>query len=175
MKVSRSDTLMTKEHAAERDEPEEGNTRADRVRLLIMAVAAVSSGLGVWHASSPHDVVAVAATLLGGYPVYVETLRSLSHRHINMEVSMTIAIVASSSLAILPAVVITFFVLLSEYIETFAVDRGRATIVNWKNLSQGRLWSEGMETRLRWDCRRSGSGKSWSSDTGKGFLSTGSW
>lgn len=44
---------------------------------------------------------------------------------------MTVAIAASLLFAqFLPAVVITFFVLLSEYIETYAVDRGRATIAN---------------------------------------------
>src|SRR4029077_8998260 len=52
------------------------------------------------------------------------------HRSINMEVSMTVAIVASLLVAqFTAAVVVTFFVLLSEFIESYAVDKGRATIV----------------------------------------------
>jgi Cu+-exporting ATPase len=114
---------------AEPIEPEHGNTRGDLVRLSIMAVAAVSSGIGISLRILPFDVVAIAATLLGGYPVYKETLQSLRHGHVNMEVSMTVAIFASLILAqFTVSVVITFFVLLSEYIETYAVDKGRQTI-----------------------------------------------
>jgi len=120
---------MAKERTPEPAEPEHGNTRADLVRLSIMALAAVSSGIGISLRILPFDVVATAATLLGGYPVYKETLQSLRHSHINMEVSMTVAIFASLILGqFTVSVVITFFVLLSEYIETYAVDRGRQTI-----------------------------------------------
>jgi Cd2+/Zn2+-exporting ATPase/Cu+-exporting ATPase len=108
---------------------QEGNTNKDVIRLLLMAAAAFSSWIGFWRYIAPFDLIAVVASLVGGYPVFVETFRSLRHRHINMEVSMTIAIFATLLTGqSLPAVVITFFVLLSEYIETFAVDRGRATV-----------------------------------------------
>jgi len=108
----------------------EGNSRGDVVRLLLVGAAALLSWIGLWKFFAPFDLIAVVASVAGGYPVYVETFQSLRHRHINMEVSMTIAIVASLLfLQFLPAVVITFFVLLSEYIETYAVDRGRDTIV----------------------------------------------
>jgi heavy metal translocating P-type ATPase len=120
---------MADGRASEPDEPEHGNTRTDRIRLLVMAVAAVSSGLGVWRQLLPIDAVAIAATLLGGYPVYKETLLALRHGRVNMEVSMAVAIFASLLLGqFTVSVVITFFVLLSEYIETYAVDRGRQTI-----------------------------------------------
>jgi Cu+-exporting ATPase len=120
---------MTYERTAESDEPGHGNTMADLVRLSIMAVAAVSSGIGISLRILPFEAVAVAATLLGGYPVYKETLQSLRHGHVNMEVSMAVAIFASLILGqFTVSVVITFFVLLSEYIETYAVDKGRQTI-----------------------------------------------
>src|SRR6266571_1871085 len=106
-----------------------GNTRADVARLSIMAVAAVSSGIGIWR-FLPIDFVAIAATLLGGYPAYKETLRALRHGQINMEVSMAVAIFASLIVRqFTVSVVITFFVLLSEYIETYAVDKGRQIIL----------------------------------------------
>jgi len=107
-----------------------GNTRTDTVRLAIMAAAAVSSWSGVWGQLLPIDVVAIAATLLGGYPVYRETLRALKQGHINMEVSMAVAIFASLIVRqFTVSVVITLFALLSEYIETYAVDKGRQTIL----------------------------------------------
>lgn len=104
--------------------------RENRIRLLLMGVAALFSYLGFWRGFTPIDVVAIAATLIGGYPVFVETFHSLRHRSITMEVSMTVAIAASLIVGqFTAAVVITFFVLLSEFIEAYAVDKGRATIV----------------------------------------------
>lgn len=104
--------------------------REDVIRLSLMGVAALFSYLGFWRSFTPIDFVAIGATLAGGYPVFVETFRSLRHRAINMEVSMTVAIVASLLVGqFTAAVVVTFFVLLSEYIEEYAVDKGRATIV----------------------------------------------
>ena len=121
---------MADEREVESAEPGEGNTRADLVRLSVMAVVAVASGIGIYLKILPFDIVAIAATLVGGYPVYKETLQSLKHGRINMEVSMTVAIFASLALGqFTVSVVITFFVLLSEYIETYAVDKGRQTIV----------------------------------------------
>ncbi len=104
--------------------------REDEIRLSLMGLAALFSYLGFWRSFSPIDFVAIGATLVGGYPVFAETFHSLRHRSINMEVSMTVAIVASLLVGqFTAAVVVTFFVLLSEFIEAYAVDKGRATIV----------------------------------------------
>jgi len=104
--------------------------RKDEIRLVLMGVAALISYLGLLHGITPVDVVAIGASLIGGYPVFMETFRALRHRSINMEVSMTVAIVASLLVAqFTAAVVVTFFVLLSEFIESYAVDKGRATIL----------------------------------------------
>jgi Cu+-exporting ATPase len=95
-----------------------------------MGIAALLSWLGIWRLFLPFDFIAITATLLGGFPVYKETFLSLRHRHVNMEVSMAVAIFASlASEQFTVSVVITFFVLLSEYIETYAADKGRETIV----------------------------------------------
>jgi Cd2+/Zn2+-exporting ATPase/Cu+-exporting ATPase len=104
--------------------------REDEIRLFLMGVASLFSYLGFWRSFSPIDFVAIGATLVGGFPVFIETFHSLRHRSINMEVSMTVAIVASLLVGqFTAAVVVTFFVLLSEFIEAYAVDKGRATIV----------------------------------------------
>jgi Cd2+/Zn2+-exporting ATPase/Cu+-exporting ATPase len=109
---------------------EPARSREDEIRLFLMGVAALFSYLGFWRGVIPIDLVAIGATLIGGYPVFIETFHSLRHRAINMEVSMTVAIVASLLVGqFTAAVVVTFFVLLSEFIEAYAVDKGRATIV----------------------------------------------
>jgi Cd2+/Zn2+-exporting ATPase/Cu+-exporting ATPase len=96
----------------------------------LVAIAAVSSWLGLWRTFAPIDIIGIVVALIGGYPVYIETLRALRHGHVNMEVSMTVGIAASLAIGqFTVAVVITFFVLLSEYIESYAVDKGRETIV----------------------------------------------
>ncbi len=106
----------------------------NEIRLFLMGLAALISYLGFWRSFTPIDVVAIGATLVGGYPVFVETFHALRHRAINMEVSMTVAIVASLLVGqFTAAVVVTFFVLLSEFIEAYAVDKGRATIVKLEN------------------------------------------
>src|SRR5437667_9413049 len=95
-----------------------------------MGVAALFSYLGFWRGFSPIDFVAIGATLVGGYPVFVETFHSLRHRSIKLEVSMTVAIVASLLVGrVTAAGGVTFFVLHSEFIEASEVDRGRATDV----------------------------------------------
>ncbi len=105
-------------------------TRKNEIRLFLMGIAALTSYLWILRGLAPIDVVAIGATLIGGYPVFIETFHSLRHRSINMEVSMTVAIVASLLVfQFTAAVVVTFFVLLSEFIESYAVDKGRATIV----------------------------------------------
>jgi heavy metal translocating P-type ATPase len=108
--------------------------RKNILRLALVLAAALASWLGLWKVLFPFDLIAIAATILGGYPVYKETAQSLSHGRVNMEVSMAVAIVASLLLGqYTVAVVITFFVLLSEFIEEYAEDRGRQTITLLEN------------------------------------------
>ena len=112
----------------------EENTSRELLRLALIGVAALLSWMGIWHVFVPIDLIAILATIVGGYPVYKETFGALRHGHVNMEVSMTIAILASLAVGqYTVSVVITFFVLLSEYIETYAVDKGRQTITLLEN------------------------------------------
>src|SRR5208283_5776530 len=110
------------------EEHEESKSRR-LLRLAIIGIAALLSCIGIWRMFLPIDFIAILATLVGGYPVYKETFGALRHGHVNMEVSMTVAIFASLAVGqYTVSVVITFFVLLSECIETYAVDKGRQTI-----------------------------------------------
>ena len=118
-----------KEATQAEEEHEESKSRR-LLRLALMGIAALLSWIGIWRQFLPIDFIAIFAALVGGYPVYKETFGALRHGHVNMEVSMTVAIFASLAVGqYTVSVVITFFVLLSEYIETYAVDKGRQTII----------------------------------------------
>jgi len=121
--------VESKEDDQAGEEHEESKSR-ERLRLVLMGIAALVSWIGIWHVFLPIDFIAILATLVGGYPVYKKTFGALRHGHVNMEVSMTVAIFASLAVGqYTVSVVITFFVLLSECIETYAVDKGRQTII----------------------------------------------
>lgn len=111
-------------------EEEAHNTRVDLIRICLVAGAATISLTALGKRFEPVDYVAIIVVILGGYPVCRETFESLRHGHINMEVSMAVAIFASLAVGqYAVSALITLFVLISEYIENYAVDRGRATIV----------------------------------------------
>jgi cation transport ATPase len=110
------------------EQPE--NKRLEIVRLAIMATIIV---IVAWmHLLQPAwlgNIVVVVAVFAGGYPIFKESLVSLRKGRVNMELSMVIAIVASLALyQFLPAIVITFFALLSEFVESFIVKKGRQNI-----------------------------------------------
>ena len=110
------------------EEPE--NKKLEILRLASMAVVIV---LIAWmHLLQPTwlgNIVVVIAVLAGGYPIFKESLAALRKGRVNMELSMVIAIIASLALyQYLPAIVITFFALLSEFVEGFIVQKGRKNI-----------------------------------------------
>jgi Cd2+/Zn2+-exporting ATPase/Cu+-exporting ATPase len=103
--------------------------RKELLRLALMAASAAASWLGLWRHLLPFDLIAILATLIGGYPIYKETFHSLRHKRISMEVSMALAIIVSFAVGqFTAAVVIAFFVILAEFLETYAVETGRETI-----------------------------------------------
>jgi Cd2+/Zn2+-exporting ATPase/Cu+-exporting ATPase len=71
----------------------------------------------------------VVGLLVGGYPIFKEAFENLLERHMTMELSMTIAIVAAAAIGeFFTALVITLFVLVAEVLEGLTVGRGRKAI-----------------------------------------------
>src|SRR5438876_10005379 len=94
----------------------------DEIRLSLMGLAALFSYLGFWRSFSPIDFVAIGATLVGGYPVFVETFHYLRHRSINVEVAMTVAVVPSLLFGQVTAtVIVTFLVVVSDFLDAWYV------------------------------------------------------
>src|SRR5215472_14424322 len=110
------------------EEPE--NKKLEIVRLAVMATITVA--VAWMHLLQPAwlgNIVVVIAVFAGGYPIFKESLVALGKGRVNMELSMVIAMIASLALyQFLPAIVITFFALLSEFVEGFIVKKGRKNI-----------------------------------------------
>jgi Cd2+/Zn2+-exporting ATPase/Cu+-exporting ATPase len=103
--------------------------RGDMIRIGLVACAALASLLGVWKRFLPFDVFALAATAIGGYPIYKEALDNLMARRMNMELSMTIALAAALAIGeLFTANLIVLFVLIAELLEDLTVDKGRRAI-----------------------------------------------
>ena len=98
-------------------------------RVLFVALAAAAVWFRVWEPFSRISVIGLAATLIGGYPIFKEAFENILERRMTMELSMTIAL--GSALAIgefFTALVITAFVLAAEILEGLTVGRGRKAI-----------------------------------------------
>lgn len=125
-------------HSRRHDEIDESeNKKLEILRLAGMATIIVL--IGWMHILQPTwlgNFVVVISVLVGGYPIFKESIFALRKGRVNMELSMVVAIVASLALyQFLPAIVITFFALLSEFIEGYIVEKGRKNIQLLYNLS----------------------------------------
>jgi Cd2+/Zn2+-exporting ATPase/Cu+-exporting ATPase len=101
----------------------------DLARIGLVAVAAVAAWFGLWEPFPGCNVIALAAMLVGGYPIFREALANLRARRMTMELSMTIALVAALAVGeSFTALVITLFVLIAEVLEGLTVGRGRRAI-----------------------------------------------
>lgn len=94
-----------------------------------MALAAVATWFQWWKPVAAVDVVAIAATAIGAYPVFREALAALLERRMTMELSMTIAFAAALAVGeYFTGLVIVLFVLVAEVLEHLTVSRGRRAI-----------------------------------------------
>jgi Cd2+/Zn2+-exporting ATPase/Cu+-exporting ATPase len=124
--------LQQHDHRPERHDREEDDhtlERVDLIRIGLMAVAVVASWLRLWQPLASFDVIALTATLVGGYPIFKEAFSNLISRRMTMELSMTIALVAALLIGeFFTASVIVLFVLIAEVLESLTVGRGRRAI-----------------------------------------------
>src|SRR5262249_14727709 len=86
---------------------------------------ALAGLLGLGEAVARFDVIALVATLAGGYPIFKEAVANLLARRMTMELSMTIALAAALAIGeFFTALVIVLFVLVAEVLEGLTVGRG---------------------------------------------------
>lgn len=124
---SRSETEQptTSEHS-ERDHPFEWS---EIIRIVFVALAAVAVWVRLWEPFPHVSVIGIAATLIGGYPIFREAFENITERKMTMELSMTIALLSALAIGeFFTALVITAFVLAAEVLEGLTVGRGRRAI-----------------------------------------------
>ncbi len=106
-------------------EDQGGNGRAELLRILVVALALVPSWLGLWKDFASFDIIALAGTAIGAYPIVKQAVKDIAERRMTMELSMTIAIVAAAAIgAFFTSLVIVLFVLIAEVLEDLTVERG---------------------------------------------------
>jgi heavy metal translocating P-type ATPase len=113
---------------------EHGFEIAEVLRVVFVALAAAAVWFHLWEPFHRISVIGLAATLIGGYPIFKEAFENIVERRMTMELSMTIAL--ASALAIgefFTALVITAFVLGAEILEGLTVGRGRRAIQDMLN------------------------------------------
>ena len=102
---------------------------ADLVRIAFVAVAAAAVWFRLWEPLPHWSVIGVAATAIGGYPIFKEAAENIFERRMTMELSMTIALLAALlAREFFTALIITLFVLIAEVLEGLTVSRGRRAI-----------------------------------------------
>jgi P-type Cu+ transporter len=103
--------------------------RIELARVVFVAVAALAVWFHIWEPFARFSLIGIAATLIGGYPIFKEAFENILARRMTMELSMTIALVAALSIGqAFTALVITAFVLSAEILEHLTVARGREAI-----------------------------------------------
>ncbi len=99
------------------------------VRIAFVTLAAAAVWFRVWEPFPRLSVIGIAATLIGGYPIFREAVENIAERKMTMELSMTIALISALAIGeFFTALVITAFVLAAEVLEGLTVGRGRRAI-----------------------------------------------
>ncbi len=102
---------------------------AELVRIGFVALAAAAVWFRLWEPFPHISVIGIAATLIGGYPIFKEAFENIVQRKMTMELSMTIALLSALAIGeFFTALVITGFVLAAEVLEGLTVGRGRRAI-----------------------------------------------
>ena len=118
------------EHAGQKN----GFEWVDLIRIAFVAFAAAVVWFRVWEPFPHVSVVGIAATLIGGYPIFKEAFENIVERKMTMELSMTIALLSALAIGeFFTVLVITGFVLAAEVLEGLTVGRGRRAIQDLLN------------------------------------------
>lgn len=129
MTLARTEPSLVEREPRQLDDQHPAVETTDLVRIGLVALAVVVSWARPWQPFAAIDVVALVATLAGGYPIFREATEALLQRRMTMELSMTIALGAALVIGeAFTALVIVLFVLIAEVLEHLTVGRGRGAI-----------------------------------------------
>jgi Cd2+/Zn2+-exporting ATPase/Cu+-exporting ATPase len=104
---------------------------ADLARIAFVLLAVLAVWLRLWEPFPRFSLIAWTAMLVGGFPIFMEAAENILERHMTMELSMSIAIVAALAIGeSVTALIILLFVQVAEVLEGLTVGRGRRAIKN---------------------------------------------
>src|ERR1700720_3613735 len=119
---------------SEPSEHEHGFEWAEIIRIAFVGLAAAAVWFRLWEPFPHISVIGIAATLIGGFPIFKEAFENIVERKMTMELSMTIALLSALAIGeFFTALVITGFVLAAEVLEGLTVGRGRRAIQDLLN------------------------------------------
>jgi heavy metal translocating P-type ATPase len=114
---------------AEHEEHGHGVEWTELIRIAFVGLAAAAVWFRLWEPFPHISVIGIAATLIGGYPIFKEAFENIVERKMTMELSMTIALLSALAIGeFFTTLVITGFVLAAEVLEGLTVGRGRRAI-----------------------------------------------
>jgi heavy metal translocating P-type ATPase len=101
----------------------------DLIRIGAVGLSILAVWFRLWEPFPHVSIIAVVATLVGGYPIFEEAWEALRERKMTMELSMVIALLSALAIGeFITTLVIVFFVLIAEVLEGLTVGRGRKAI-----------------------------------------------
>src|SRR5579862_3580135 len=122
------------ERVAQHERRGPGVEWAELIRIAFVVLAAAAVWFQLWEPFRNISVIGIAATLIGGYPIFKEAFENIVERKMTMELSMTIALLSALAIGeFFTALVITAFVLAAEVLEGLTVGRGRHAIQSLLN------------------------------------------
>ena len=117
------------DHHGHHHDHEHPTDLAEILRIAFVGLAILAVWFRLWEPFEQISVIGLAATLVGGYPIFKHALMDITQRRMTMELSMTIALVSALLIGeFVTVLVIVFFVLIAEVLEGLTVGRGRRAI-----------------------------------------------
>lgn len=101
----------------------------DLSRIVFVLIMIILSLTGISHRFTKIDIFSLIAILVGGYPLFRHAYFDLKGRTITAEVFMSMGVFAAAGIGeFRSASIIAFFMLISEFIDSFTMDRSRKAI-----------------------------------------------
>ena len=101
----------------------------DALRIALICFSAIAVSCPSWQAMRGARLLAGAAIIIGGWPIFTEAAENLTACRMTMELSMSIAVAAAAAIGeFFTALIITLFVLVAEVLENLTAGRGRSAI-----------------------------------------------
>jgi Cu+-exporting ATPase len=91
--------------------------------LIVLGLAGLNANIATF------DLFSVAAIIIGGYPLFRHAAQDLLQKNITAEVFMALGVATATAIGeFRSAAIIAFFMLISEYIDSFTMEKSRRAI-----------------------------------------------